>query len=429
MAVLQSGTGRRRTPILIPVIFLLAGCDGATGEAGPIPVLSAEPGRRIGGVDDPTVGFSQVGGVEVDREGNLIVFEVAVPEIRVYSPDGTILRRIGRRGAGPGEFESPGAFGFGLVGDTIWVTETFSRRLTLFDRSGELLAANRFEPVLVLLPDIHGLVVPRSLRSDGRFTSFLGVIQSSPDQPPTGVEPDDSIPVPIVLFDSDGSVSDTIGWMDRPPPRMWRRPQEEAPLETINFAGRRIIVPRAPSTLPDWIPLDDGYIEVVSSYVSSPDATFQVRRIGLQHDTIWDRAIPYQPTPYTSAELDALAESAAKGQGGGGFSRPIGAAAPAVPDDWEGALPRVRAAMSFPEYQLPVQYSWLAQDGALWIRLQDDPSGASRWLILEADGTTKGELELPGNARPIWSRGETFWALVPDDLEVQWLVEHQIRQG
>lgn len=405
----------------------VAGCDAAE-KTELIPVLSIEQGRRIGNVDDPTVGFSRIGGMEVDRDGNLFVYEAAIPEIRVYSPDGAVLRRIGRRGSGPGEFESPGAFG--LVGDTIWVVEPTSRRLTLFDRSGELLAANRFEPVVVLLPEAHGMVIPRSLRPDGRFGSFLSGFQFSRDMPPTGVEPDDSIPVPIVLFDISGSVADTIGWMDRPPPRMWRRPQEDdSEWETLDFAGRRVVVPTPPPTLPTWFPLQDGFIEVDASYANSvEDAEFHVRRIGLRHDTIWDRVIPYQPTPYSAAELDALAESAAKGQGGGVFSYPAGMA-PAVPDDWQAALPRVRAAMNFPEFQLPVQDVWVAQNESVWIRMRDRASGGASWLILNSDGTPKGEVELPPNARPVWNREDTFWSIVPDELGVPWLVEYRIVEG
>ena len=101
-----------RTMVAVGVTLLLIGTSAcgeampdASGEShlGDLPRLRAEAEMRMGDFSDPDIGFSRVSGVDIDYEGNVYVMEALVPEIRVYSPDGVILRRIGGRGGGPGK--------------------------------------------------------------------------------------------------------------------------------------------------------------------------------------------------------------------------------------------------------------------------------------------------------------------------------------
>jgi hypothetical protein len=104
-------------------------------------------------------------------------------------------------------------------------------------------------------------LLPWMMRPDGKFTSYLGRVSSSRRDPPSGVKPTDSIPVPFVLYDATGSVTDTIGWAGRPPPRLWRPPSEDnTEFRTIQVGDRRQLVPSPPSGLPWWMPLSDGYL-------------------------------------------------------------------------------------------------------------------------------------------------------------------------
>src|SRR6185436_3773336 len=70
-----------------------------------LPRLRLVEELRIGNAADPKLGFSSIGSVAVDREGNVYAFEVQAAEIRVFTPAGRALRTIGRRGDGPGEFQ------------------------------------------------------------------------------------------------------------------------------------------------------------------------------------------------------------------------------------------------------------------------------------------------------------------------------------
>lgn len=71
--------------------------------------------------------------------GKVAFGDVARYELRLYSPDGKLLGRAGRRGAGPGEFAYNGrmaALSGGLIGDSIWVYDAKARRVSIFSTTG-----------------------------------------------------------------------------------------------------------------------------------------------------------------------------------------------------------------------------------------------------------------------------------------------------
>ena len=157
------------------------------------------------------------------------------------------------------------------------------------------------------------------------------------------------------------------------------------------------------------------------------EGVLSVTRIGLHGDTIYTRDFRYSPAPYTSENLDSIAVWAARGEPGG--------MAPYVPgqgppSDWEVVARHLRAAMEFPEYQLPLEYPWLAQDEGIWMRRTEEGSSSTvRWALLDPHGRPRGQLQLPRSLRIVWNRGDTFWAVEPDEYEVPWVVRFRIRPG
>jgi hypothetical protein len=414
--------------ILLGVLVVSSACveveDIGEPHVDALPVLVAEEVARIGSFNDPNVGFTQIYGVDVDSDGDVYVGEASVPEIRVYAPDGDILRRIGGRGEGPGEFNL--APRFGVQGDTVWAMDLLLSRITLFDRQGSVVSTGRADGITVPVPQGFVTVSPESMRSDGKFIGWPIRLSGLPNGESNSVQPTDSIPVPFVLFDAAGSVADTIGWLGRPPPRLWRRPPGET--DDIDFAGRRWLVPVPPAALPQWEPLEDGYVTVDTPIPSSPeDGVLTVTRIGVAADTVFGRRIHYRPIGYSDADLDSIAARAARGEPGGMVPFFPGRSAP---DNWEQAAPRIREAMSFPEFQLPLEYYWVAQDESIWLRFRPtEGTGVADWVVLDPDGHPRGKLDLPLDIRPQWSRGDTVWASDSDELEVQWLVKLIVAEG
>jgi hypothetical protein len=85
--------------------------------------------------------------------------------------------------------------------------------------------------------------------------------------------------------------------------------------------------------------------------------------------------------------------------------------------------------MNFPEFQMPISYPRVGQDEAVWLRRYNDAGGVARWILLDERATPRGELELPTNVRILWSRGDNFWAVVPDEFDVPWVVRYRIEGG
>jgi hypothetical protein len=268
------------------------------------------------------------------------------------------------------------------------------------------------------------------MRLDGKFTSRMGRIASNPNTPPTGVQATDRIPVPLVLFDASGAVTDTIGWAGRPPPRLWRPPaQDDLRFESVEVDGRRAAVPSPPTALPWWESFLDGYLVVATPLAqNAEDGVFTVTRFGLSEDTIFTRALHYEPTPYSAAVLDSIAARAARGESGGmvPIAMMVGGGRRGPPENWEVIARSLRSAMQFPDYRLPIESVWVAQDEGIWLRRWDGVAATASWIILNSDGNPRGELELPHDVRPMWSRGDVFWAVDPDEFDVPWLVRFTV---
>ena len=106
--------------------------------------LSAEPSVVIGRVEgDERYLFGRVDGAMALRDGRIAVLDGQSALVRVYSPEGVHLEDWGGRGEGPGEFAFPRGI-FPYRGDSVLVSESGTRRFTIFDERGRF--GRNFEP-------------------------------------------------------------------------------------------------------------------------------------------------------------------------------------------------------------------------------------------------------------------------------------------
>ena len=382
------------------ILLLLAGCEGTrTSEAtvDEAPRLTLHEELRIGSAHDPDSGFTRIGPIAVDADGTAYVAETGESEIRVYDERGRRVRTIGRKGEGPGEFRS--ISGLGLLGDTLWVGDASNRRVTLFDREGNVLATFRapehpFEPQPQWVIRIMG-------------TTYLGGGRLRGDRLAIMVQqrmPDTTISVPRFVFDTNGAIVDTLGV---------RRMSMSAVSSTVTVAGRELFVPRIRD---DTLHVDaDGESVLVARAVATDEreGTFSVVRWNAD-DTIFARRYRYRPEPAEPWVLDSIASR---------FARAHRASANLEPARLEQA---VYDHVTLPRFLPPVFTARGSEDGGAWLRRDSDYHTTHRWLLLDADGAPRGHLELPSNATIRWSSGDRFWAVVPDELDVPWLVRYRI---
>jgi hypothetical protein len=412
----------RLIPLLAVGSFSCAEATGSTDpDADAAPQLTMVEEMRVGSRDDPDTGFAAIGGVDIDRDGNIYAFESQQVEIRVYDPRGRLLRTIGRRGSGPGEFERSAVFG--VAGDTVWAYESGRRMLTLFDRQGTVLATNRTEGVAVQLqsPGSVGYVLPRFMRDDGRMVGYMWMFTGGRTSGEWPVAETDTVAVPRVLFGADGTVLDTIGW-DQP-----RLPRASDPLIRVEVGSTRYLPPRPPSEDPVTTVLPDGQVIVEMPPPAAADAAhFTVTRLGLTGDTVYQRRLKYRPKPYDDALLDSLVWRSVRTPGGGiPIIDGIPVPRPVRPDSM-AAFEKIRSSIDFPEFQRPVQRVMAYDDGGIWLLRDDAGDGLSHWLVLSPEGRSRGQLALPRRTYVLWNRGETAWAVDRDEVDVPWVVRYRI---
>ena len=139
---------------------LVLGCDGAAASAsrfttvdtlpsGTVHVSIAPDARqsvprwrivedlRIGAMDGPGPdAFGDARGIEVDGEGRIYVLDAQSQEIRVFGRDGAHLRTVGRQGSGPGEFRRANGLALG-PDDVIYVNDQANQRLSALLNGGD----------------------------------------------------------------------------------------------------------------------------------------------------------------------------------------------------------------------------------------------------------------------------------------------------
>jgi len=146
-----------------------------------------------------------------------IVMAVGSTEIRMYDADGRYLRTVGRRGAGPGEFQLLSAL-HRLPGDTIAAYDLQTRRISLHDPRGTFLRS-----FTVVTPGESGYPQVVGILSDGSLIARLGRMGDTP--PPDGLQ---RAPEVYLHLDSVGVRLDSIT----------RQPGSERYLRTSESGGQ-----------------------------------------------------------------------------------------------------------------------------------------------------------------------------------------------
>jgi len=154
----------------LTVVVVLESCRGkgktAAAAAYPVKIETIEgvktvlnPGFPKEGVvryalqEDLTIG-GEVGGAEsvlnsplyikVDSMGNIYVMDWGDVEIKVFSPEGRLVRTIGKKGQGPGEFDTPAQFVLSADG-RVFLLSGRQYQISILDRAGTYLSSFKVE--------------------------------------------------------------------------------------------------------------------------------------------------------------------------------------------------------------------------------------------------------------------------------------------
>ena len=354
--------------VAILSLLCVASCreapDPGPGEARD-PVLATpfviQSEVTIGG--DAATGPMALGGIRTARlvGSSVLVPEVMIQEIRVFDLSGEYVETFGRRGAGPGEYEALGAV-FGLPGEGVVGWDRGRRTATLHGATGiETVALfqgqfpDRTPQFLGVLRDTTFVVgLPREA---------LG-LRGFPPGPFTDT-------VPFLRVDRRGLIVDTIAMI-------------EAPEREVFDVGPMWGVER-------YI-LGDELRAVVTGEQLVIVTGREVRRYSASGASL----VHEWPTPSPAITSDLVRAERERRISQLGTSRVLvdGQSVAKLHRDVIRDLPVTEDPLpAFDDIRV-------GEGGAVWVRAFTMPSDTiSTWFLIDADGRTRGYLELPIDER------------------------------
>ena len=391
--------GPRRATAILGCLLLAIGCEQPAPDGPGEFVLQRD--WRIGDMDDPRYAFAELVSLGVGEDGSLYLTQRGVPEVWVFDGEGSFLRKFGAYGNGPGEFQQPSFVG--EVRDTVWVTDAFGSRLSLFDTRGRFLRSFQFvvPPTRVLDEPVGFFPLrPRIRLTDGTILSWPG---ASP-----GMLPDRDIDAPLAVFDEDGDQLRTLARY------LLRRYQLIA---SYGNGGAALL--RHPLDGSEAFAVDPGgaHLTLALSSDDEPDVLI-VTRIAASGDTMFRRRVRVDPIPVTDALLDGLARSASQENLGGAIT----------PQEFFSAY-RSALEEGRPDFVPAAAEVLVGADGSAWIRGARDLSGSDRWVILSPDGSLAGTLDVADGVRLLLVSSDAVWAEEKDELGIPYLVRYRVVRG
>lgn len=348
---------------------------------------------------DPEVAFGNIRALAVGPGGRVHILDSQGPALRVYGADGTFLRTVGRPGSGPGEYRQPDG-GLAVLSDgRILLRDPGNQRISVYSADGEGLDSWLIR---------GGFNTGRPLYVD-RQERIWYMLLLDPGADITDWR------MGLVRFDRDGTPLDTVP----APTTTWEPPQLEARSEgNVNITR----VPFSPSFTWSVTP-EGGWLTGLSTAYRveverSDGGVLRLERVHVP--------VPVDPREARAAEL-----------------RIVGNMRSNVPD-WRWNGPAV------PEVKPPFQELLAASDGRIWVALHGpgrlvsegraDPAGGPeepavwaeqvRFDVFEADGRYLGMVDAPEGLslfpQPV-IRGDTVWAVLRDDLDVQRIGRFQVQ--
>ena len=252
---------------------------------------------QIGDIDGPAA-LSTVWDLEIGRNGEVFVAQPTTGSILVFSAQGQLLRTIGRKGEGPGEFQTVGRTGW--TSDTLWALNF--RNINLFTANGAFV--RRITPTALpnLGPHIT-IPTPGPLLADGTIMVIPNVSSGA-------IANGDINSAPVIRVTQSGTLVDTLAIVSLAGNGIM-----------LNIQGRRSAAQQPYMDAPLWLNTADGQgLVIVDRRVRGQAGTplFRVIRTNLRGDTVVSRTHQYRRVPMTDQWRNDLIKRLARSRTGNG---------------------------------------------------------------------------------------------------------------
>jgi hypothetical protein len=325
------------------------------------------PARALVRIEADKEDLSSVGLLAVNSHGVLAVQQPQDGAIRFFAKDGRPLSRIGRKGSGPGEFRALNAMGW--LGDTLWIADGVSNRLTLVGANGKLLRTSPLPTSLrasapgTPVPDYHQPVL-KALFADGTLMLTARRLVSAPAGAPAGTR---GVEMWTLRVTVDGELLRVIA---------------QEPIDACFLRGGQAeaILPLCPQ--PASAAASDGTrrIFVTTGAMGSAAGSYQLITLNQDGDTVFTRRFNVQLEAVSSTTRDSLAKRI------------------------DSMIPPVRALVEprgIPKYFPPVYAVRVGTDGSIWVGMRATGKAPTReWQIVDKTGNMHRSVWLPRGILP-----------------------------
>lgn len=424
----RDGTERpsRRTTLLLPLVlaaWTAAGCSGGedggerttvrdtvgdtvfartTGGGAPDREARLVEELRIGRFEGPEeYTFGEIAGLAVGPDGSIYVVDRQAPALRRYAADGSLVRTIGRKGGGPGEYEQPDGGVAVLPDGRVLLRDPANARINVYGPEGEFLEEWRIR---------GGMYTSTPLTVDTAGSVYHPVFEFS----------DEGTEWKYVHFSPEGAVTDTLAVPDLG----HETPIVEAVRESDSGRSMsRSVVPFSPRETWTLSPLGTFVGGVSDRY-----RVYLLRQDGRVLAIERDRApVRVDPDERANERERIVANMRNVDPSWSWDGPPIPDTKPAFRDVWADLDGRVWVLLHTEGEPIPAEE----------IEEPEDPRARppDRWResmafdLFEPDGTWRGTVRAPDemSLHPrMAARGDRVWAVVRDELDVPYVVRYRV---
>jgi hypothetical protein len=335
--------------------------------------------------------------IAVGERHALFIIDARKDAIWYMAPADRSPRRIGRRGNGPGEYQRITALG--LLGDTLWVSDDGTRRISLMSRSGTQYT--RSFAFSGATSDRTTMAMPLALTPDGKAISAM--LAAAPSSA-LGLSTSDPI---ARVARAGASTWDTLMLIER------RHQVYEVAIGSGRMTGTQ---PMSDGTL--WAVSRNGQyaVKVDREDDAPPVRGTLVTLFSTAGKRVYQKALPRAGTVVRDADFEAVVrrEAAVFRRA----TKPRG-----MPEISESALRRV---LYRPRYVVPFTGVIAADDGSVILRGNDWNTDTVTHTWLTSSGAVRGRFTTPPNQHVRAVRDDVVWSVVVDDDGVGSIIQQRV---
>ncbi len=353
--------------------------------------LAALPAQRVVDareelrIDAEAQGLLPIWWLFVSPKGVMVASQQQDRNFRVFAPDGRPLGTFGRKGEGPGEFRRIEGTRAGWIGDTLWLTESGTPRLTLVGPDLKLLRTDPLPPALsgprgeVLKeapfnnPFVMGIGPDRALLT-------MGFWRDGATLPSWLALPTDHRRF-FLRQSRDGRMLKYIGAM----------PDNVTSCDYGTKTGS-VSVPWCPHVALTE-PLDRNRFVIVNvEQATASEGSYRVVVIdATKGDSLLNRLYRYRPVPIPARAVDSARTALMSAKGP------------------PPALLQLYRDAAFPTHYPPYRSVLMGRDGTIAIELFARVAGKPQWRILDARGEDLALVTFPASVRLFAIERGTAW--------------------